>query len=464
MIVFILSLLFLSLFGFVSAAALDSQNKYFFGEKIALSFPLGAAAITQIMLLSALLRINFNIAVINSIFGLLLFFLLSYAYKAKRKFNIKPLNGAPKSLISRLLILIIIFQIIFIAAEAAMRPVYSFDALDNWAMKTKSFFYENKVSLDKTSSYFMGGSHANYPLQTPFLAAWLYFNQGQIRDDFINFIPALYYIALLALVYINLKKYLIRKKALIFTFFLATAPLFIYHGFNFYADLPLSFYLTAAVIYLYNYLRQSYSGDFLLGVFMCGLMVFIKSNGLFYAIIILAVFSFEFWRLKKIKILDKTGLLIAVVGLLIFSLPWLIYVYVNKLGYITTNENKIMLNSFHPEIIKLFFMNLWFAYDFFIWFAILPIFIFLFVKTAEKSRLAENAFIIAVFLALLFFHFSIFLFTELYIFILDGSLDGKLSLIIFPISIFTAGIFYEKNIIDLKTGESFNQRSISYSK
>ena len=69
---------------------------------------------------------------------------------------------------------------------------------------------------------------------------------------------------------------------MIFTFFLSTAPLLAYHGFNFYADLPLSFYLTAAVIYLYNYSRRDYINDLLLGALACGLMVFIKNNGIFY--------------------------------------------------------------------------------------------------------------------------------------------------------------------------------------
>jgi len=444
--IFIISLLFLCLFGFFLALAADSQNKFSFFEKIILSFPLGSAVITQTMLLNALLRLDFNIVIINSVFAILLFWLIIYAYKRKRTLNIKAPAYANKSIISRLIFLIIIFQIFFVSGEAILRPVYSFDALDNWAIKAKSFFYEKSVNLDRTDPYFMGGtdSKSNYPLHLSFLASWFYFNEGKIEEGLINLIPAIYYIALLGLIYINLKKYISRRKALIFTLFLSTAPLLIYHGFNFYADLVLSFYLTAAVIYLYNYLRRDYPGDLLLGMIMCGSMVFIKNNGLFYALIILLIFLFELLRLKKIKTAKK-NLAVPAAAWLVFSLPWLIYVFINDLGYMAINNSLTMPSHFHPEILKLFFLNLWFTYDFFIWFAILPILIILFVKTASKMLLSKKLFIIMAFFALLFFHLSIFLFTDLYTYILDGSLDGRLALIIFPLSVFMAGIFYDND-------------------
>ncbi|MEI6597075.1 MAG: glycosyltransferase family 39 protein [bacterium] len=447
MIIFILSSLFLCLFGFLLILIIDKENKYSFFEKITLSFPLGAAVITQLMLFNALLGINFNIGVINFVFGILFCLMLIYAYRKKRKLNFKGLNPAKQSLVSRLIFLIIIFQVFFVAGEAVLRPVYGFDALDNWAIKAKSFFYEKSVNLDKTDPYFMGGtnSKANYPLHISFLASWFYFNQGEINESLINLIPAAYYIALLALIYINLIKYISRRKALIFTLFLATAPLLIYHGFNYYADLPLAFYLTAAIIYLYNYLRSGRSSDLLLGALMCGAIIFIKNNGLFYAFIILAIFLFELWRLKKIKSPDKKSLVLPTAGFMFFSLPWIIYVYANNLGYTTISGERLTTDNFHPEIIKLFFMNLWFTYDFFIWFAILAIFIFLFIKTAGKTLLSKNMFLILTFFALLFFHFSFLLLTDLYVYILDGTLDGRLSLIIFPISVFMAGLFYEKN-------------------
>ncbi|MDP2736992.1 MAG: glycosyltransferase family 39 protein, partial [bacterium] len=386
----IAGLLFICLFGFLFALVIDSQNKYSFFEKTILSFPLGAAVITQIMLLNALLRINFNIAIINFVFGILLFLMLIYVYKKRRKLNIKTQNCTKKNLVSRLIFLIIIFQIFFVASEAIIRPVFSFDALDNWAIKAKSFFYEKSVNLDKTNPYFMGGtnSKSNYPLHIPFLAAWSYFNENEIKDNLINLTPAIYYIALLGLIYINLKKYISQKKALIFTLFLSTAPLLAYHGFNYYADLPLSFYLTAAIIYLYNYLRGDCKSDLLLGMLMCGLMVFVKNNGIFYAFIILTIFLFELWRLKKI--IDKKNFVISILGFLACALPWIIYVFINQLGFTTISEAQLKPNNFHPEIIKLFFMNLWFAYDFFIWFAILPIFIFLFIKTTNKILTSEK--------------------------------------------------------------------------
>ena len=443
--IFIISLLFLCLFGFLLVLTIDGQNKYSFFEKIILSFPLGSAALTQIMLLAALLGVNFNIRIINSIFGILIFFMLIYSCKRKRKLNVKIKNCASKSIISWLIFSIIIFQIFFVASEAAIRPVYSFDAMDNWAIKAKSFFNEKSVNLDKTNQYFMGGpsSKANYPLHIPFLAAWFYLNQGEAKDNLVNLIPAFYYISLLGLIYINLKKYISQRKALIFTFFLSTAPLLAYHGFNFYADLPLSFYLTAAIIYLYNYLRRDYASDLLLGMLACGLMIFIKNNGIFYALIILAIFIFELWRLKKI--IDKKSFALSILGFFTCALPWIIYVLVNRLGFTTINDTTLKPGNFHPEIIKLFFMNLWFTYDFLIWFALLIFFIFLFIKTTRKVLKSKKLFIITTFFALLLFHLSFLLFTDLYVYILDGSLDGRLTLIVFPLSIFVAGIFYEKS-------------------
>jgi len=443
--IFIFSLFWLCFFGFVLILMIDSQNEYSFFEKIILGFPLGSAVITQIMLLTSLLEVNFNIAIINTIFTALLFPPLVYSYKKKRKLNIQPPHCSKTNFISRLIIIIIIFQVFFVASEAILRPVYIFDALDNWAIKAKSFFYEKSVNLDKTDPYYMGGpgSKANYPLHLPFLGAWLYLNQGGVKESPINLIPAIYYLSLLGLVYINLKKYISRQKTLIFTLFLSTAPLLAYHSFNFYADLPLAFYLTAAVIYLYNYLRRKYKSDILLGMLTCGLMVFVKNNGLFYAFIILTIFLFELWRLKKI--IDKKNFAISILGFLVCSLPWIAYVFINRLGFTTINAARLLPSNFHPEIINLFFMNLWFTYDFLIWFAILPIFIFLFIKTTQNIFQSKKLFIIITFFALLFFHFSILLFTDLYIYILDGTLDGRLALIIFPLSIFMVGIFYEKN-------------------
>jgi len=361
--------------------------------------------------------------------------------------GLKPKKRNRWKIWETILILIIVFEIIFVFSAGALRPIINFDALDNWAFKAKVFFYHPEAGFSSSNELFLGGgSHQNYPLHVPLLMSWSYYWLGEVDDVLITLIFSFYFLFLLWFFYFCLRKFKNRKVSLIFTALLASIPLFTYHGSVAYADLILCFYFTLASLSLYNFLKTKKEIDLIgLGLFS-GLLVWSKNEGLVLGLILIFVL-FLFLCFKKTTKKDFKKLLKPAFGFLLFTLPWLVFKICHGLGYsnISASE-KISFGVFHPEVFSSFMKQIFVFHSFHLWPGIFLILLLIFWKNIFKK---SNIYLFLIFLISFSFYLFLYFFTPSFQFVLQGTIVGRNLIVLLPLSIFFIAIIMEKKGLSL---------------
>jgi len=443
---------------------IGQKEKSDFSKLMILSFGLGTGILTFLMFFWGFLNlpIKYFIIFISILAGLILIFYPIRSRPARGTTTAalgRPAsNGVnlflnkrwkmPKIKMRRLnlnwleviLILIILFQVFYVFSTSMMRPIINFDAVANYGLKAKMIFYENKNFFNLDSNVFLGGdSHINYPLHVPLLMAWIYFGMGQVNDVLVNIIFAFYFLALIGFVYLSLKEEISRQNSLIFTMFLSTLPLLVYHGFNAYCDLPLAFYFTVAAISLFKYFKNKNKTDLIMAGIFAGLITWIKNEGLILVGILLIVFTI-YLILEKITKSKIKSFLLFIFCFLIFFLPWFIFKRIFGFGYSNLSPDAVFLNGFHPEIFSKLLEQLFIFHSFHIW----PgIFLIILILNWRRVFGKPNIYLFLIIFGALAGFLFVYLFTSAYQFVVDSTASSRNLLIIMPLTVFLAGLLYK---------------------
>ncbi len=429
---------------------IGQKEKSDFSKLMILSFGLGTGILTFLMFFWGFLNlpIKYFIIFISILAGLILIF---YIFPGKHwkmpKIKMRRLN---LNWLEVILILIILFQVFYVFSTSMMRPIINFDAVANYGLKAKMIFYENKNFFNLDSNVFLGGdSHINYPLHVPLLMAWIYFGMGQVNDVLVNIIFAFYFLALIGFVYLSLKEEISRQNSLIFTMFLSTLPLLVYHGFNAYCDLPLAFYFTVAAISLFKYFKNKNKTDLFLAGIFAGLITWIKNEGLILVGILLIVFTIYLILEKITKSQPKADPPRAgefkkflIFGFLfsVFFLPWFIFKRIFGFGYSNLSPDAVFLNGFHPEIFSKLLEQLFIFHSFHIW----PgIFLIILILNWRRVFSKPNIYLFLIIFGALAGFLFVYLFTSAYQFVVDSTASSRNLLIIMPLTVFLAGLLYK---------------------
>ncbi len=433
----ILFLFIPGLLGWGILRPLTGQNeKSNFFKLMILSFGLGTGILTFLMFFGGFLNfpIKYFIIFISILTGLILIF---YIFLGKRwkmpKIQMRRLN---LNWLEVILVLVILFQIFYVFSTSMLRPIINFDAVANYGLKAKMIFYENKNFFNFDSNIFLGGdSHINYPPHIPLLMAWTYFGMGQVNDVLVNIIFAFYFLALIGFVYLSLSEETSRQNALIFITFLSTLPLFVYHGFNAYCDLPLTFYFTIAAISLFKYFRNKNKTDLIMAGIFAGLTTWVKNEGLILALVLLIVFLIYLFRERKTKEIKSYLLFIFCYSL--FFLPWFLFKKIFNFGYSNASPGAISLSSFHPEIFSKLFEQLFIFHSFHLW---LGIFMIILILNWRKVFSRPNIYLFLIIFGTLAGFLFIYLFTSAYQNVIDATASSRNLLVIMPLTVFLAGL------------------------
>ncbi len=425
-----------------------------------LSFALGAGLTTYLMFWWGLAGGSLRIFVIGlTLVAAALVLLQNFRNLRKPGFRrLKPTGSDPVGVfrprsrltfIEIILILIILFEIVFVFSAAVLRPVINYDAFSTWGWKAKVFFIQPQEAFTPDSALFLGGeSRQNYPLHIPLLMTWTYLGMGEINDVLINLIFAVYFLALLGFVYISLRSFVSRKISLIFTVFLATLPLLAYHGFAAYADLTLVFYFTLAAIFLFKYMYevQPRTSNLILAGIFAGLTTWVKNEGLMLAGILLIVLLIYLVRRVVSWVVEKgfsqvgfrlKPLAVYLLYFAIFFLPWFILKKFLGMGYATGGAEALEWSGFHPEIFPKLFEYLFLLHSFHLW----PgIFILILFFNLQKVFVKHNFYLLLIILGVLAGYLTLYLFTASYQYVLNGMAVGRNFLTLMPISIFLSAI------------------------
>ena len=133
----------------------------------------------------------------------------------------------------------------------AFLPIRNDDAISIWLFKAKVITSLDRLPLDPTSEYYLGGSNPHYSVFVPLAAAWLPMVTGQWHEQLATLPWLFYYINLILLIAGGLRRWLTSAQSWIAAYVVASLPLMVVHVYRpGYADTILAAFLAAAVTYL----------------------------------------------------------------------------------------------------------------------------------------------------------------------------------------------------------------------
>ena len=326
--------------------------------------------------------------------------------------------------------LLLLAQIVIGASVAWMKPVVHYDSLTMWTLKPALLLADPAGFFDGSSPHFQGlAGQPNYPWQIP-LSVWLQAKiNGELDPAYLNYIYYAYFLSALILIYSALKNQG-RLKALIITNLLATTPLFFYHSWNAYADLPLAVYALAGLIAWLAYQRGKISPW--PALIFWGLAFWVKNEGALFlavALIILAVQLLQNgqWRKKWQYALMALPVIV-----------WLIWLKLTGLGLAQTSGSL----GWHPEVLMAFFSAFWSFTSWNILWYVAPVFLLLYYKEIWRNQAWRLAWLWWVGVLLSFL--VVYLFTPAYLYAVEFTAIQRNIIILVPVLFLLIGLEEEK--------------------
>jgi hypothetical protein len=347
-------------------------------ERVGLAYGLGLGILTFGMFLFSLTRAPFNQYTLALVF-LVWLTVIWYVRKKKRiKLDLKIHWDRP-SLPAITLGVVILFVSLVSLFKSVVRPIYTWDALAIWAVKGKAIFSLGTIQAVKDY-----GAYPHYPLNIPITMALFY----HFGEPFVKSIFPFYFMAMLMVFYGSLKRHGCGYIGSAGILMLALTPFVFSHSTIAYANLPMAFYYTSSVIYLYQFFQNNNRAFLTLSSILVGVGCWTRPDGLIWLfpnLTILVVYA-----LKRRQWVDP---ILYLGPVLAFFVPWSAFTkYIIErnspyLGYalksitqfvtmdIETSRIKSILHYFYQQIQNYSFWG-------YIW----PFFFFVLILYSTKIR------------------------------------------------------------------------------
>ncbi len=315
----ILAFLISFLIGYFIISLIDKKIET--GIKAFLSLPIGFFLTSIFYFVFLLLNIT-NLSYYK-LFEVLLLLSLAIIYFKRNHFELKSFKF-PK--ISFWYVIVNIYALSIFLKYFIQSPFGSWDGLRIWNIKAE-FLYQDVSSWKNIfllPHYFM---HNDYPLFLPCSTArlWQYSANDSIYANFM--IGLLFTFGLGWFLYYMIDKFKSSKLAYLVSSIFLLSPTFLYNGASQCADIPLAYFLFAAIACLFFYFDKDESHYIFLGIFLAGASCWIKNEGLlFFAIYFLLILACLIGS-RKTKML-KTAILSSALPLLLL----LLYKFINQSG------------------------------------------------------------------------------------------------------------------------------------
>ena len=258
-----------------------------------------------------------------------------------------------------LLTLLLLWTLLkFLAAAITflfLTPLYVDDAMDNWNLRGKVFFVDQELTLTlpSNSQEASPSSVSTYPPTVPLVKTWLATLAGTWNEPLVNGIHALWYLALLALLFGTLRVTVGLGWGFLALYLFGSLPLPLLHATNPYADMFLSAHIGAAACFLLRalwYPERAKSLRFLLlSSLPIALLPFTKNEGLllYFPPLVFAL-TLSLFHLTHRGIFHRSDALHVFLWTLFIAsfvlLPWLLF----KWSHHLTFGNAKSVTSFWP--------------------------------------------------------------------------------------------------------------------
>lgn len=377
-----LSILLPTVLGFLLLTViLKNDEETPLGERIGLSFPLGAGILTLQIFLLGVMRIPLTL--FNTTAPLVVEFFLLGMFICRGNIPLLPrIKGPDSSLLnefvsrknhwSKKLLLIILMiwvcaKIISVFSITYFRPIFSWDAWAEWTAAAKVFFYSQSLLLDAPTQDFFGKSVVHriifYPLHNPLLQVWVSLWNGKFDDVLVKFCTPFYFLSIAIGLYYFCKREINNFFSLALLVIFLSSPLLSYHSIELNADIMLGANLLLASISFLKAMRGNFAYWLLTGLFAVEAL-FMKTQAFLFVIplVISALAMLRNETNTKLRNASILSLLIPFLGII----PWYVFVNYYGLGFTALHEwgYELMTSifgddprristylTFHPEIL-----------------------------------------------------------------------------------------------------------------
>lgn len=264
-------------------------DRLYLSETVFISYGLGIGTISLEMLIFYLLGLKF------SIYGISAPWILLIAVNAYRRMRSgkrlvfasrPPADREKHQFLNTFLASGITLEVIYAFFRALIKPIEAYDAIAIYAIKSKIFFMAKAIPETYFPSLIHGFPHPDYPLNIPLIETFMYMAMGSLNDQLVKMIFPLFFLGILCVLYFAVRRFASRTYALLFTFLLATIPMFNSYAANAYQELPLAFYCFASVVFLLAWIEdRSDLRSLTVSAIMVALAGWTKNEGMLYCAI-----------------------------------------------------------------------------------------------------------------------------------------------------------------------------------
>lgn len=463
---------------FIIAVILRNEKETPLGERIGLSFPLGAGIITLQMFLLGIVRIPLTL--FNCAFPVFVELAILAVWIWRQKIILiprpapglfseftSPQNHWLKKCAFAILLLWIGAKICSVFLETGLRPIYSWDGWTVWSAGAKTFYYTHSLMLDASAQDFFGKSAVHrimvYPLHSHLIQVWISLWSGTFDDVLVKFHNPVYFLSMaVCFYYISIRE--IKKiPALILLVIVLGAPLLSYHAIEGNSDLMLSVYLFLASGSFLKAMKGNAPYCVLTGIYSAEALL--TKQEAFFFILPLLLSAIVYFKFDIKGRAEKSAGILPLLTPFLAVIPWYIFTFYYGLGWekmadwivghaassIGADSNGINpLLTFHPEVIIGYFYWLASLHNFNVIIFFLPL-----LLIAQKKLSRESLHILFPIVCYMLFFLSIYMFTRYYAWFLMGTIFYRNVLTCYPVICLLT-------ILLLKNYDSFKPASEKY--
>lgn len=224
------------------------------------------------------------------------------------------------NLVSTGCIVVILVQVGYVAWLSQVLPFDDQDSWTTWAFKARAWAIDRALQPALTLYHPQPLHHPAYPPALPLLMSWGFLAQGGLGERLVKSLFPLLFFTLLVLCYAACRRRASQQTALLLTTWLAGTPLLLEHATLGNADLALTAALLAMSLPLLDWIDGGSRRDLLLATLLGGSAAWLKLDGLFLALLLLAAAMAGRIRLAGVR--PATAGVAAMVGVIAVYLPW----------------------------------------------------------------------------------------------------------------------------------------------
>jgi 4-amino-4-deoxy-L-arabinose transferase-like glycosyltransferase len=311
--------------GFMLLVERRCGGRYSVPEMAALPVLIGMGAVSVLLFAYGMTGVRFNL--INfAIVPVLVFIMMAARYASRpEKFAEITNPGSSRykwSRVEKLLLVGLLLQTAWVVFLAMSVPVSSHDAVANYALKSKIFYFSGGIP----QGFFAWGedavAHPDYPLLPPLIMTWVYAFTG-FNDLLVKMIMPVIYVCFLAVFFSRMRRLFNPAYALLGAFILGTIPQLSDYATIIHADLMLTVFVTCGILYFVSYARQKDRACLVFSSVLMGFSLWVKNE----AIVFVSAFMCCFFLLVLRSAPDERkralkDMFFAAAVILAIALPW----------------------------------------------------------------------------------------------------------------------------------------------